>query len=279
MVNGVPVLINEEQSIFTIQSIIDGKDGFFDRSKKGRILESLSRLLPVLQTNLHTKQNFAYLKQQLLQLSDAKILVIGAGNEGRGISDFIRTKQFKFVMSDVFLGPSITIVLDAHSIPYENQTFDCVVVQAVLEHVLNPQQCVQEFHRILKLQGLIYAETPFMQQVHGGAYDFTRFSNSGHRWLFRNFAEIASGFAAGPASALAWSIQHFFISLLPRSRTTVLSVKFISRCLLFWLKYFDYMMKNNLLAMDGACSCFFLGRKATMSISPKEMPAYYQQDL
>src|SRR5207237_664581 len=31
---------------------------------------------------------------------------------------------------------------------------------------------------------LVLGDTPFMQQVHEGAYDFTRFALSGHRWLF-----------------------------------------------------------------------------------------------
>ncbi|CAH2407660.1 hypothetical protein MES5069_620012 [Mesorhizobium escarrei] len=32
-----------------------------------------------------------------------------------------------------------------------------------------------------------------MQQVHEGAYDFTRFTELGHRWLFRRFETISRG--------------------------------------------------------------------------------------
>ena len=58
---------------------------------------------------------------------------------------------------------------------------DLVIIQAVLEHVMYPNKVVSEIYRVLKNDGLIYSETPFMQQVHEGPYDFSRFTESGHR--------------------------------------------------------------------------------------------------
>ena len=55
---------------------------------------------------------------------------------------------------------------------------------------------------VYKDDGLVYADTPFMQQVHMGRYDFTRFTYLGHRRLFRKFEEIDSGAVSGPAMAL-----------------------------------------------------------------------------
>jgi len=57
--------------------------------------------------------------------------------------------------------------------------FDAVWIQAVLEHVLDPVRVVAEIHRVLRPGGLVYSEIPFMQEVHEGAYDFTRFRLSG----------------------------------------------------------------------------------------------------
>ena len=79
------------------------------------------------------------------------------------------------------------LICDANDIPFENGSFDGVVLQAALEHVADPYRCVEETHRVLKEKGLVYAETAFMQQVHGGRYDFTRFTRLGHRRLFRRF--------------------------------------------------------------------------------------------
>jgi hypothetical protein len=85
-----------------------------------------------------------------------------------------------------------------------------VWIRAVLEHVLEPAQVVAEVHRVLAAGDIVYAETPFMQQVHEKAYDFTRFSRTGHRWLFRHFEKIAAGEIGGPGQSLVWSLRYFF---------------------------------------------------------------------
>ena len=45
------------------------------------------------------------------------------------------------------------------------------------------------FFLFLFFSGIVYAETPFMQQVHEGAYDFTRYTVLGHRYLFKKFKQ------------------------------------------------------------------------------------------
>jgi len=40
--------------------------------------------------------------------------------------------------------------IDAHDLPYQNNSFDCVIANQVLEHVKKPWVCVKEFHRVLK---------------------------------------------------------------------------------------------------------------------------------
>lgn len=66
--------------------------------------------------------------------------------------------------------------------------------------------------RVLKPHGMLYAETPFMQQVHERAYDFTRFTANGHRWLFRRFEQIDAGVnrGSGAGPALAWSVRYLY---------------------------------------------------------------------
>ena len=125
-----------------------------------------------------------------------------------------------FVETDVYFGGRVNVVADGHDLPFIDGMFDAVICQAVLEHVLDPYRCVDEIHRVLKPAGLVYAETPFMQQVHGGPYDFTRFSLLGHRRLFRNFEQELAGTACGPGMALAWAVWYFLRSLsAPRGGT------------------------------------------------------------
>jgi len=77
---------------------------------------------------------------------------------------------------DVYASPHVQIVADAHDIPVTSQTFDAIVVQAVLEHVIDPVRVVTEIHRVLRPGGAVYSEVPFLQQVHEGRYDFMRFT-------------------------------------------------------------------------------------------------------
>ncbi len=131
---------------------------------------------------------------------------------GEGIEAITAHPRIELVESDAAFGPRTTLVCDAHSLPFEDNSFDGVIVQAVLEHVVDPWRCVEEIHRVLKEDSLVYAETPFMVQVHGGRYDFTRFTHLGHRRLFRKFEEIESGAVCGPGMALAWSYRYFLLS-------------------------------------------------------------------
>ena len=103
---------------------------------------------------------------------NSKILVIGGSIKGQGMDSIYSSESFEIVGSDVSFGPYTKIVLDAHDIPFEDEVFDCVIIQAVLEHVIDPQRCVNEIHRVLKPSGIVYAETPFIQQVHMRQYDF-----------------------------------------------------------------------------------------------------------
>jgi len=144
--------------------------------------------------------------------TNANILVVGGSIKGEGADIIYSNKSFEITGMDVSFGPYTKIIADGHDIPFEDETFDCVIVQAVLEHVLDPQRCVAEIHRVLKSSGVVYAETPFMQQVHMKQYDFTRFTHLGHRRLFRYFEEIEHAPLMGPGTVLAWSYAHFIKS-------------------------------------------------------------------
>ncbi len=41
------------------------------------------------------------------------------------------------------------LICDAHDIPFADRSFDGVIVQAVLEHVVDPFRCCEEIHRVL----------------------------------------------------------------------------------------------------------------------------------
>ena len=199
----------------------------------------------------------------------ALILVVGGGALGSGTEQLYRDPSLTLVGTDVYASPNTQLVADAHRLPFADSCFDGIWIQAVLEHVLDPHIVAAELYRVLRPQGVIYADTPFMQQVHEKAYDFTRFTLSGHRWLFRRFDELEAGAVGGAGTAAAWSIRYLWRALGTGDMLATLLTAPV-----FWLRYLDRVADSGPNA-DAASSVYFLGRKSEKTLSPKDMPAYY----
>jgi SAM-dependent methyltransferase len=198
------------------------------------------------------------------------LLVIGGGTAGNGIEAVYADTRVRVVAFDIYGSPLTQFIADAHQIPLADQSVDAVVIQAVLEHVLEPSRVVAEIHRVLRPDGLVYAETPFLQPVHAGPYDFVRYTASGHRYLFRAFEEIAAGPVAGPGTQLLWSVDHIVRGLL----CSELAGK-LTRGVFFWLRYLDGLIPTA-FAMDDASAYYFLGRRADRELTEHEIVGYYR---
>lgn len=200
-----------------------------------------------------------------------RILVIGGGLVGSGVAHLYNADDIDLIGTDIFVSPSTRLVADGHKLPFADETFDAVLVQAVLEHVLTPQTVVEEIYRVLRPGGLVYADTPFMQQVHERAYDFTRFTVSGHRWLFRRFELIEAGASLGAGTALLWSIRYFIAACTGSWRLGQ-----IAALPLLWLRYFDGRSRNH---QDAASGVYFYGTKSGESVQPRDMIKFYEAQL
>ncbi len=272
ILDGIPILINEKNSVFSIADFQrHGPTTFAPRSK---LKEFLGRIMPTVHDNSKTKQNFAKFAS-LLPREKARILVVGGGILGQGLDTLFALSQIEFVETDVSFGPRTALICDGHDLAFADCSFDAAIIQATLEHVLDPYRCVDELHRVLKPDGVIYAETPFMQQVHMGRYDFTRFTHLGHRHLFRKFSETESGSVAGPGIVLHWSIRYLLLSFV-KSKAAVSFVQGLTRLTLFWLKYLDNLVLNRPGAMDGGSCFYFLGRKSDTVLSDRELIGLYK---
>src|SRR6056297_694294 len=240
---GVPILVDPEKSVFDLETFQRKEPNFFRPVSASR--EKISSWLPDLSRNVAADQVYQTFRQQIrvdcrerVAIGEAKsevanVLVVGGGVTGSGMACLVDDPQIRLIETDAAVAPRTQLICDAHDLPFANNSIDGVIVQAVLEHVVDPQRCVAEIHRVLKKNGLVYSDTPFMQQVHGRQYDFTRFTRLGHRRLFRHFAEVDSGITCGPGMALAWSLRYFAMSFSdnPRFRAVVSAA---ARCSLWW---------------------------------------------
>jgi SAM-dependent methyltransferase len=265
-----PVLVDFERSILRRDALLDAFRAGAQRNRRW----SIERVPGVLRgwwkpRNRVAAENVERLRA-LLDGPSPLMLVVGGGTVGNGVEALYADPRLRIVGFDIYGSPLTQFIADAHQIPLPDASVDAVLVQAVLEHVLDPRQVVEEIHRVLRPGGLVYAETPFLQQVHAGAYDFVRFTASGHRYLFRAFEEIDAGPVAGPGAQLLTSLDHL-VRGLARSE---LAGK-LARAVLFWLRHVDRAIPTA-YAMDNASAYYFFGRRSDRELSARDIVGYYR---
>ena len=271
IVRGIPVLIDESASAFSVA----GFTGPQDRSPVWRrsLGRLATRLVPGISRNLAAAENYRLLAEKLHEApgSRRRVLVIGGSVSGEGLESLLAAPGLELVETDVAFGPRTQLICDGHALPFADGSFDAVVCQAVLEHVADPPTVVGEIHRVLAPGGLVYSEIPFMQQVHEGAHDFTRYTLTGHRRLYRRFDCLRIGITGGPGMALAWSIKYLAATLGGNSAARRRLLSGLANYLVFWLKYLDRPMRELPAAADAASGTFFLGRRSEETLSDRAL--------
>ena len=66
--------------------------------------------------------------------------------------------------------------VDMQHLPYDNNSFDYVISDQVIEHLLDPKKAIEESHRVLRENGIAIHTTCFMNYIHPGPLDLWRFS-------------------------------------------------------------------------------------------------------
>ncbi len=270
-IEGVPGLIDFDRSIVSEDALITNR-GSSVITRGGHIwrrlshaMNNLSGVLPAID---HRAAVFLDCVRRKTEC-DATVLIIGGATMSPR-SPFRAATDMRLVASDIYHSSSTDVLADGHFLSFRDSSFDGVAAQAVLEHVLDPTLVVAEMYRVLKPGGIVYAETSFMEQVHEAAFDFTRFTHSGHRWLFRNFDEIQSGASNGPGLVFLWSIRYLARGLF---RTKLAGI--MAEIGALWIRLFDKLIPEA-FAIDSTSGVFFIGRKADTSLKPKDMITYYR---
>lgn len=273
VVRGIPVFINEGRSAFAISDFTGEQVTTLER--RGLLNRVITGITPEIGHNLKARANYERMAQLLFKRGgNPLVLVIGGSIVGKGMHAILSQPTIRFIESDVSFGGKVSLICDAHDIPFADHSFDAVILQSVLQYVAEPRRCVDEVHRVLKPDGFVYVEMPFIQQSLG-RYDFQRVSHLGLRRLLNRFEEIDSGFVGGPGMALAWSIQYFLFSFF-RSRLIRLGIRLWARLALFWLKWFDYFLVDQPGALDAASGFYFLGKRSEETLSDRDLIRLYR---
>jgi len=257
--NEIPVMMHPDNELFQPHN-------YQNISKKKK--NNLGKFFPSPSVNLSRNRILHNIESRLVNANcSIKILVVGCGNQNLELNQLFGKHSFiEIIYCDIDKNADVNLFCDAHNLPFIDTTFDCVITTAVLEHVLYPEIVASEILRVMKNGAYLYSEIPFMQQVHEGAYDFTRFTMSGHRRLFNLISEIESGLVAGPATAFVWAAEYLFMSFSSK-RSIQKFIKIIIRPFIFWIKYFDYILSRYPQSLDSASCTFLFGIKSETKIN------------
>jgi SAM-dependent methyltransferase len=285
VVDGVPVLIDEDRSLMDVSWIIADRPEPIraDAPRPGPAASLLGRargLWPSTDRNVAAGQNYRRLVE-LLRVRSAsgrrpRVLVVGGQADGAVSEELLDCAELQVIETGVAFGPRTDVVCDCHDLPFGGGSFDAVVIPSVLECVIYPQRVVSEVHRVLADDGIVYSEAGFIRQAHTGALDFNRYTHLGHRRLWRYFDEVDSGAQCGPAMALLWSTEYFFRAVAGRSRR---ARGLVSRAVAlggFWLKYLDGFLARRPGGIDAASGTFFLGTRRETPLSDRSLVAGFR---
>lgn len=141
---------------------------------------NFSKLSPI----LRVAELFPPLEQELacfVPFLKGRVLNAGAGN--RDISGIVDGELFNQDIPHGLHNKNIHIYSPLHTIPKPDGFFDAIICNAVLEHVANPGEIMNEFARVCRPGGALYLGVPFLQPEHKDPTDYQRYTADGLRLL------------------------------------------------------------------------------------------------
>ena len=89
--------------------------------------------------------------------------------------------------------PPADVIGSIMNLPFDDESFDCILCLETLEHVEDPLKAMREIYRVLKSGGKFIGSAPFAYELHGEEYgDYWRFTRQcWEKLLMRNFKNVS----------------------------------------------------------------------------------------
>ena len=262
--NHAPVLLSKQRqqrlninlSSNTGQQMFAEYENIKAQKSNMTVKEQLIKFITPPKLMLHYNPDLALpITSKLFNHQGTKTKILNVGGGPRRYSD-------QEIIMNIDSFHQVDLVADARNIPIKDNTFDSVFSIAVLEHIPNPQQAVKEMLRVLKPNGYLYAEIPFIYFFHGYPNDYQRFTKEGIRHLFKDLKAVEIGITEGSVSAVLQSLNMLLNLFLP-VRFPIIKKIFngIFRWLFFPLKYLDKLIAHKKNADILAGGFYIIGKK------------------
>jgi len=116
---------------------------------------------------------------------------------------------------------------DGKVMPFDAGSYDVVLCNQVLEHVLEPDDFLQEIHRVLASQGKLLLTVPFCWDEHEQPFDYARYSFFGlQHVLEKNGFIIIKHYKSVASVAALFQLcsAYWFKLFAPKHKVTLLMV-------------------------------------------------------
>jgi SAM-dependent methyltransferase len=121
----------------------------------------------------HNQSNYVKSEiDKLLKQYDDKSFVLNIGSGNKRLAPHVKNL-------DIIKDLNVDYVCSADKIPIESNSVDLIITQEAFEHIPNSAEAIKECYRILKNDGKIYFQVPFIIGYHPGPTDFFRFTKEG----------------------------------------------------------------------------------------------------
>ena len=127
---------------------------------------------------------------------DAVVVDVGGGDRRFGDPRVYNLEYLHFELPDIFA--------DGLRLPFRTGSLDLILSQAVLEHVPDPQQAMDEMRRVLKPEGVLYIEIAFMQPLHAVPSHYFNVTSYGLEYLLRDWEVQEAGVFTGLHDTFEW---------------------------------------------------------------------------
>jgi len=146
-----------------------------------------------------------------------------------------------YVNMDLFTVPGVDVAANAEQMPFPSGLFQRVECDAVLEHVRNPTDVMNEIRRVLAPGGYAHLVTPFCHPFHEYPRDFRRFTLDGLKEMAGDLEVVAEGWRTGPTATLLVFLLEYVKLLLPYRSWRVLAHGVLG-WLIFPFRYLDFFL-------------------------------------
>jgi SAM-dependent methyltransferase len=233
---------------------LDFPDDFIDKLKyKFKKFSGFHTfLIKVISPVFPTNQLGKFVKSYITAKSGI-FLNLGSGN---------RVLSPELINVDIFPYKNVDIITDIQKLPVADGKIDIAICSAVLEHIRDPHQVVDEIYRVLKEGGLTYSYMPFISGFHASPDDYTRLTYEGMKVMFQDFEIIDLGVGGGPTSGLLWILQEWLATLLSFGSRKLHFIFYVFFMLItFPIKYLDIVLSKFPTAKNIASGFYIIARK------------------